>query len=64
MQGHDIFTFLLAFGEILAKWTGQLWDILNQDITIFGETAKLWAILGVAGLGVLWIANIIKQIID
>lgn len=64
MEGHEIFTFLLAFGEILAKWTGALWDVLNTDITIFGETAKMWAILGVSGLALLFIANVIKNIVD
>lgn len=64
MEGHEIFTFLLAFGEILAKWAGELWSVLNSDISIFGYTAKMWAILGATGLAVLFIANVIKNIVD
>ena len=59
-----IFEFLLDFASVVMNWASTLWQVLNMDITIFDINAPLWTILGVGGLGAIFIANIIKNIID
>lgn len=59
----NIFQFLIDFAGVLGKMASQIWNFLNDTITISGEEIPVWGLLGAGTILFAILVNIIKSIV-
>ena len=59
----DIFKFLIDFAGVLGNMATQIWNFLNDTITIAGVDIPVWGLLGTGTILFTILLNIIKSIV-
>ena len=58
-----IFQFLIDFAGVLGNMASQIWNFLNDTITIAGAEIPVWGLLGSGTILFTILLNIIKSIV-
>lgn len=59
----EIFNFLLNFAVVLGNMASNLWQFLNETITINGVEIPVWGLLGSGTIILIILLKIIKGIV-
>lgn len=59
----EIFNFLLNFAVVLGNMASNLWQFLNETITINGAEIPVWGLLGSGTIILIILLKIIKGIV-
>ena len=59
----DIFKFLIDFAGVLGNMASQIWNFLNETITVSGQDIPIWGLLGAGTILFVILVNIIKSIV-